>query len=87
MKLKVQTNGFPRIRGLNLKFRVKKWLYYKFYKKPCASCGRPYLPYPYFQKLYPVMSHYPNKLHCGYCVYEMDSEEASRRQYEEEEWY
>ncbi len=86
--LRFKTNKMP-IHNFGL-IKYLKFLYYWYrYKRKCNSCKKYYLPYPYYQRWNPKAPHYPNKLHCGFCVYDMDSVEQSRLQYEEEikSWY
>lgn len=42
------------------------------------------MPDPYYHKIFPGNTHYPNNIYCGFCVYDMDSNFYSMHQ---EEFY
>ena len=60
------------VRKIKYKISMRK------HGKKCDRCGKKYLPNPHYAKLFPGWTHYPNSTHCGFCVYDMDSFEASQ---------
>lgn len=67
---------YPGFHNMNIKSKIKYW-YYRNKRIKCKGCGGIYMPYPYYQKIFPRAYHYPNKKYCGFCVYDMDSRQQS----------